>query len=361
MLIAVIAFLVVSALSFLLLTLFIYGGSNVDDDVATARGGRLLLFGRLTPALAGMIPVRPAVRERYTRWLRQAGHYHSQALHEFLALRNVLAVGTLLLTATFLVVSTQPGEPNMYWIAVGGAVLVTLLYALPPLFLESRATARKERIESSLPDALDMVTMCTSAGLPLEHSIARVSGEMWSTHPDLAYELRLVERQSGAGSLSSAMQQFANRVDAPEIHSVASMIRQAEQQGASVAGAFHAFADQTRLSRRQRAEEAGNRSAFKMLFPLVFCLAPAVYIMLLGPAVMNLRDFLVREKQPGGALSATPQGIEAMLSDTQGTPIVEGVYTGQTSPRGVPGASAPQPGASPAAPAAFTLPPTPVQ
>ena len=157
-----------------------------------------------------------------------------------------------------------------------------------------------------------------------------------------------MERQASAGSLTSAMQQFAKRIDAPEIHSVVSMIRQAEQQGTGVSGAFHSFADQVRHNRRQRAEESGNKAAFKMLFPLVLCLAPAVYIMLLGPAVMNLRDFLIREKQPGGALSASAQGVESMISDTQGTPPIEGAYTGQTAPRG----AAPQAGATPATPAA---------
>ena len=58
-----------------------------------------------------------------------------------------------------------------------------------------------------------------------------------------------------------------------------------------------------RLNRRQRAEEAGNKAAFKMLFPLVFCLVPAVYLMLLGPAVLDIRDFFRRERQPGGVLS----------------------------------------------------------
>jgi hypothetical protein len=89
----------------------------------------------------------------------------------------------------------------------------------------------------------------------------------------------------------------------PDVHSVASMVWQAEQQGASVAGAFQAFSDQVRLTRRQRAEETANKTAFKMLFPLVLCLMPAVYLVLLGPAVLELRNFFRTAKEPGGPLA----------------------------------------------------------
>lgn len=104
-------------------------------------------------------------------------------------------------------------------------------------------------------------------------------------------------------ALSSAVQRFAKRLDVPDVHSVASMVWQAEQQGASVAGAFQAFSDQVRLTRRQRAEEAANKTAFKMLFPLVLCLMPAVNLVLLGPAVLDLRNFFRTAKEPGGPLA----------------------------------------------------------
>ena len=209
----------------------------------------------------------------------------------------------MLWLATTFVVVTQPGDPLTIPFVIAAVIVVALLYALPRLILESMAKARTQRIEESLPDAMDMVSMCVSAGLPLPHAISRVSDELQSSHPDLAFELRIVGRQTEAGSLNTAIQQFAKRMDIPEIHSVAAMVYQAERQGASVAGAFQTFSDQVRVQRRQRAEEAGNKQAFKMLFPIVFCLAPAVFVVLLGPAVMEMREFLRRERQPGGALS----------------------------------------------------------
>jgi tight adherence protein C len=360
-LLALLTFLLTASICLALLLLFMRRGRNRDGEVASPRGRRPLIFGGLTAALAGIWPVRPGIRERYSRWLRQAGHYHAQAVIEFLALRNALVVGTLLVVVAAVVVVTQPGDAAMYTIGLGGLILIIVLFSLPPLVLESMAAGRKRRIEESLPDAMDMITMCTSAGLPLQHAIVRVSDELQSTHPDLSYELRIVGRHTEAGSLTSAMQQFAKRMDAPEIHSLAAMVWQAEQQGASVAGAFHTFADQVRMNRRQRAEEAGNKAAFKMLFPLVFCLAPAVYLMLLGPAALELRDFFRREKQPGGALSASPEGIRSAQANTATAPMgpagTAPAGAPAAGPAGTPGATPP---AGPPAPPARTGPLVPV-
>lgn len=332
MLLAVIAFLLIFALCFGTLMLFVRGGRNREYDVAGPQGRRGLIFGPLTHALAGVLPIRADTRHTLARFLRQAGHYHAQALAEFLSLRNALVIGSLLLVVVAIVVLTNPGEAGMYQIAVGGAIVVGLLYALPRLGLESMAKNRTRRIEESLPDAMDMITMCTSAGLPLQHAIAKVSTELQSSHPDLSFELRIVGRQTEAGSLTSAIQQFAKRIDVPEIHSVSAMVWQAEQQGSSVAGAFHAFADQVRLKRRQRAEESTNKAAFKLLLPLVFCLAPAVYLLLLSPAVLDLMDFFRREKQPGGALSGSVQNVQTLANNPASVSGLQpGAATGATS------------------------------
>ena len=331
MLLALLTFLLVSLACFGILMLFTRGGRNRDLEVAGPQGSRPLILGALTRPLAGITPLRPEIAERMSRFLRQAGHYHPQALTEFLALRNALVAGGLLLTVAAIVVISRPGEPAMYWIATAGLLAVILLFSVPRLVLESMAKARTTRIEESLPDAMDMITMCTSAGLPLQHAISRVSEELRSSHPDLAFELRIVGRHTEAGSLNSAIQQFAKRLDVPEVHSVAAMVWQAEQQGGSVAKAFQTFSDQVRLNRRQRAEEAGNKAAFKMLFPLVFCLAPAVYIVLLGPAVMDLREFFRREQRPGGALSASPADVASAVS----APAVPTGPAGPAPPSGI--------------------------
>jgi tight adherence protein C len=148
-----------------------------------------------------------------------------------------------------------------------------------------------------------MITMCMTGGLPLQHSLARVGTELEATHPDLACELRITGRQMDVGSLGQALRQFADRIDTPDVQSLAAMVNQTERQGTSVAAAFHEFADGVRRARRQRAEEHASKTTVKMLLPIVFCLAPPIYMLLLTPAVIELRAFVLQENRPGGVLS----------------------------------------------------------
>lgn len=334
MMLPLIGFAVTTSISFGVLWLFMRIGRNRDGEVLAGGKRRPLLFGALTEALAGVLPCAAPTRERLSRFLRQAGHYHRKALAEFLALRNAMVVGWVLLTAAAIVALTDPGDTRMFEFLVGGLIVVALLYSMPRLVLESMAKGRVQRIEEGLPDALDMVTMCMSGGLPLPGSLTRVSEEMKGTHPDLAFELRIVARQTEAGSLDSAIHQFAKRMDVPEIHSLAAMVAQTERQGAGVASALEGYADNVRLNRRQRAEEMGNKTAIKLLFPLVFCLAPPVYLMLISPAVIEIADFIKRENAPGGALSASPDNMRPILADN---PAAENRTAPDVSPAGIEG------------------------
>ena len=255
------------------------------------------------------MPSNPKTQEKLVTFLRHAGHYHRAALQEFTALRNALILGWMFVTLTLIVVATQPGDQRMVVLLLIGGIGALLLYSLPRLILETMAKHRLQRIEESLPDALDMITMCMSGGLPLQMSMQRVSGEIEPIHRDLAFELKVIGRQMEAGSLEGALKQFAGRIDTPEVQSLAAIIGQTEQQGASVALAFQDFADNVRLTRRQNADEQGNKTALKLLFPLVFCLAPPVYMMLLMPAAIEMSQFVKRETQPGGALSADPDTV----------------------------------------------------
>jgi tight adherence protein C len=317
--ISLLAFSLVPLACAVLMLSVIRRGRNRDDDVGPGGRRRTLLFGPLTAALAGILPCPAATREKLSRFLRHAGQYHRHALVDFLALRNTLVVGWVLLVATALVVLTNPGDEQIFPMLVGGLIVAIVLYTLPRLFLEVIGHNRVQRIEESLPDALDMATMCMSGGVPLQSALLRVSDEMQSIHPDLAFELRVVGRQMEAASLDTAVRQFAARIDAPEVQSLAAILGQTERQGAGVAAAFELFADNVRLNRRQRAEEAGNKTAIKLLFPLVFCLAPPVYLMLLAPAAMELTDFVRRERQsgqPGSVPYSSAETVQPLLPDT---------------------------------------------
>ena len=295
-------------------------GRNRDDSVGAGVRRRPLLFGSLTAALAGILPCSAPAAKSSCGFLRHAGHYHRHALDEFLALRNTLVVGWVLLAATALVVITDPGDGRALPICVAGLIVAVLLYTLPRLFLEVIGNNRVRRIEESLPDALDMATMCMSGGVPLQSALVRVSDEMQSIHPDLAFELRVMGRQwrphpwiwpSGSSPRGSTPPRSSPGGD-PWADRTARVRR-----GRGVRAVFRQRAAES----RQRSEEAGNKTAIKLLFPLIFCLAPARLLMLLAPAAVELTDFVKRERQPGGAFSsASVESVTPLLKGSSGMP-----------------------------------------
>ena len=244
--------------------------------------------------------------------LRQAGRYGRWAEQEFLALRNLLVIGTVGLTAALaaaLSINAERSPRLLVWCAGGMAAMVA--FSLPRLLLQGAAKARLARIQTGLPDALDMVTMCMTGGLSLHHALSRVSDELRVSHDDVATELCIIRRHADAHSLEHAMEQFSQRIDVPEVKSLSALVTQAERLGANVGDALRDFADGVRRAFRQRAEEKGNRTSVKMLLPVSLCLAPPVYILLLAPALLELRDFVTRENRPGGVLAPAPEGLNS--------------------------------------------------
>jgi tight adherence protein C len=284
----------------LLMGRLLMGRPNADVEVSKLRSP---VFGRLTLGLAGVVPMSQAKKNKIRRELKQAGYYHPLALEEFLAIRNALATGWIVLVGTAIVAAFQPNDDPTPQIAIAGAMVLAILYAAPRLWLQSAAARRLGRIQQGLPDALDMITMCLSGGLPLQQAMNRVSGEIRSCHPDFAFEMEVVRRQADAFSLDRALDQFADRIDLPEVNSLTAIVAQTERLGTNVATALRDYADSMRRNHRQRAEERGNKASVKMLFPVVLCLAPPVYILLLAPAMLEIREFFVRENQTGGILS----------------------------------------------------------
>jgi len=318
MLLPIATFVIVAGLLFLLGLLFIRTGRNGEGEILAGGRARRLTFGPLTVPLAGVLPVSAGSKGNISRDLRRAGFYHRLAYEEFMALRNALVVGWVLLVGTAIVAAPEPAPKWMPAAIACAAVLAVLLFAMPVLLLHAQAKARLQRIQYGLPDALDMITMCMEGGLPLPQVLQRVGHDLATTHADLACELKIIGRQMEAGSLDGALRQFAARIDIPDVQSLAALVGQTEQQGGSVAGALAEFADGVRRAQRQRAEEHGNKTSVKLLFPLVLCLAPPVYILLLTPAIIEMREFVLKENRPGGIL--TPQSLVAE-SDVLSKPL----------------------------------------
>lgn len=316
MILPALAFLAVSIVFFGVGMLLVRGGGAHRGDVLVGGGVRPMIFGILTPALAVLLPLGSRSRKRLSQELCQAGYYHRNAIDEYLALRNVLVIGWVILVGALIVIVSEPEAGLDLRLLIVGMLGLIALYSLPRLTLSGRARARVRRMEYALPDALDMISMCMTGGLGFQQSLSRVGTELANIHPDLACELRIVSRQADSGSLSLALKRFAERVDTPEIQSLASVVGQTERHGNAVASVFHDFATDVRKQRRQTAEEKGNRTSVLMLLPLVFCLAPPIYLLLLTPAVIEMRNFVMQENGPGGILSPA-EATETLASPSQ--------------------------------------------
>lgn len=282
-------------------------GRNELPDPNAIGSRRPLVLGALTEGFAYALPISESRQEMLRGEMQKAGYYHRKAFVEFLAMRNLAMILWLIFVGILAVVLAEPREDITPKLMMAAVLVATFIYGVPRVVLSSQAENRCRRIKHSLPDALDMITMMVTGGLPLRDAIQRVSRELHRIYPDIACELRMVEVQTDTGSLELALRQFSKRLDIPDVTALASLVQQTERIGGQVAGAFREFADSIRRTRRQQAEERGNKASIKLLFPIVFFLAPPVYVLLLGPAVIEMKNFMQNQGRPGGALSQDPR------------------------------------------------------
>ncbi len=161
-------------------------------------------------------------------------------------------------------------------------------YIMPGIVLARKARRRQHRIRLALADALDLLVVSVEAGLGLDQALARVAQELASAYPDLSSELRLVNLELLAGKgRSEALRNMAERTGVDDLTSLVAMLIQTDKFGTSVANSLRVFSDTLRTKRRQRAEEAAAKTGVKMVFPLVVCIFPAIWIVTIGPAALQ--------------------------------------------------------------------------
>lgn len=300
------AFMILFALMWLFGRMFLARVDRCEVEEGRSRPA----FGVLTNVFAALLPISAAAKQIIDRELRQAGFYAPHARADYLATRNVALFAWIILVAFAAFAVYDPQQDLTVLILVIGIVFGILIFAAPRLVLQSRAHRRVTNIQAALPDGLDMLNMCMTGGLSLQMAIERVGSEIRSSHPDLATEFDIIRRHSETHTMEHALDLFAERIDTPEIRSLAAITSQSVHLGSNVGGAMQDYADGMRTSQRQRAEERGNRRSVAMLFPVALCLAPPVYILLLGPALLELRDFALRENRAGGVLSVDMETLQ---------------------------------------------------
>lgn len=211
--------------------------------------------------------------------LVQAGFRRDEALTIFFGIRVLFAIGFFLLLANPIII-----RPNMM-MALGG---LALGYVLPGMVLARLAKRRAHRIRLSLADALDLLVVSVEAGLGLDQALTRVGTELAFAHPDLSDELRLINLELRAGKArAEALRNLADRTGVDDLSSLVTMLIQTDKFGTSVAQSLRVYSETLRTKRRQRAEEAAAKTGVKMVFPLVLCIFPSIWIVTIGPAAIK--------------------------------------------------------------------------
>jgi len=230
------------------------------------------------------IPKSPKEMGRLRRRLAMAGYTSPTAVVIF-AFAN-LATPALLGFTTLALLGVAEG-----WFFALLAAAVG--YLAPGILLSRKIERRKREIREGLPDALDLFIVCVEAGSGLDQAIVKASDELDLSYPALAYELRLITTEIRAGKPRiEAFRNFAARTKVDDVQSLVALLVQTDKFGTSLAQALRTHADTSRTKRRQNAEERAGKLGVKLVFPLVLFLFPALYIVILGPAVITfLRVF----------------------------------------------------------------------
>ena len=173
------------------------------------------------------------------------------------------------------------------WLFAGLAAI--LGYLFPGLWLQRKTTLRRKAIQNGLPDALDLFIVCMEAGSGLDQAIMKASDELEISHPELTNELRFVTTEIRAGKPRlEAFKNLARRTGVDDVRTLVALLIQTDRFGTSVAQALRTHASQARTKRRQMAEERARKIGVKLVFPLVLCLFPGVYVVCIGPAVVAI-------------------------------------------------------------------------
>ncbi|HEU5186588.1 MAG TPA: type II secretion system F family protein [Gemmatimonadaceae bacterium] len=254
-------------------------------DAEASRRSAILGAARKKQRGASVLRQLPAGLEnsKFTQKLVYAGYDGPLAPAIFAAAR----LATLVLVPTAVGLPLVRAPLPLLLILIPGAALVA--WILPIAILERMARARQDRIRQGLPDALDLLVVCVEAGISLDAAILRVAKELSITYADLSRELLVVNRKTNAGvTREEAIRGLWSRTGVDDLRSLSTSLIQTEKWGTSITKVLRVSAMTLRRKRRQRAEKRVALAPVKMTFPLVTMILPALFIIILGPAVLQM-------------------------------------------------------------------------
>ena len=251
-----------------------------------------LMVERVLRPLSGLMRFSAGPESQLVEQLVHAGVRKKGAAEVFLGAKVALALALPAATAGVLLwrasAAGQPADRRQLMMYCCSALAAGLI--LPNIWLRRKVRARQEKIRFSLPDALDLLVVCIESGLALDASLIRIGQETQETAPELAEELSLMNLEVSAGKpRDESLRNLGLRTGVEEVKSLVARIIQTTKFGTNLAHSLRIHAESLRVKRRQEAEERAAKTTIKLVFPLVFFIFPAIFVVILGPALIALK------------------------------------------------------------------------
>jgi tight adherence protein C len=230
-----------------------------------------------------LLPRSPAEVSIVQRRLMRAGYRNPSAVNIFYGAKVLVPISLTL--AAWMTGFYTMGGFFVFATTLGVGFLV------PDFWLGNRITNRQIRIRIGLPEALDLMVICTEAGLGLDQTLHRVGEELKNSQPEVRDELQLINLEQKAGrTREEALKNFADRVNIDSVRSLATTLIQADNFGTSISKTLRVYSDTLRTQRRQQAEEMAAKTTVKLVFPLVFFIFPPLFVVTLGPSAITMME-----------------------------------------------------------------------
>ena len=218
------------------------------------------------------------------RRMMRAGIYGERAAAYFFLGRTALALG--LAAMVFCFAPTSEGSPVL-WLFMGAGGIAG--YIAPSMYIDQRIKVRKAEHQSGFPDFMDLLVVCADAGLSMEASLDRVGRELSDSYPSLTANLHMTNLEIRAGrTMSEALEHLGDRLGVEEARSFATLIQQSAELGSSITEALRVYSDDMRHKRLSRAEEKAYSLPAKLSVPMMVCIFPVLFVVILLPVIVRL-------------------------------------------------------------------------
>jgi tight adherence protein C len=261
----------------------------VSNPISISENRGSELAERLASPLSRLLPPSAAEAKKLQKQLMQAGIRSTNAPILYRAIQLVTMAGFPAVVALGCALMSRPVKNAIIYILFA---FITG-FILPRYVLFRMIRSRQLLVTWGLADALDLMVISIEAGLGLNAAMMKVSSELKDVHPEISEEFEMANLEIRVGrERDEALRNLAERTGVADLRSLVAMLIQTDRFGTSIAKAIRAFSDSLRTKRRQRAEQAAQKAAVKLLFPLACFLFPTLFIALLGPAALQLMDTL---------------------------------------------------------------------